>query len=138
MHQIYKKNDKLDARFLEAEQVLKSHLLVLLRSCEHSLQLRGGDIGLLGLRVDRHQQNVIGSMQVINDPKAAALTPGSGGVLHPHLVQDMTDARDAVTRGLAGSEAIDDRLDIGTNSSVPAAEPLQLALECLRVADDHG
>lgn len=116
---------------------MKSHVSVSLSSCEHPLQLRGGDVGLLGLRVDRHQQNVIASMQVINDPKAAALTPGSGGVLHTHLVQEMTDARDAVARGLAGSEAVDDRLDIGTNPSVPAAEPLQLALECLRVADDH-
>ncbi|WP_158308407.1 hypothetical protein [Thiocapsa marina] len=89
-------NDKLDARFLKAEQVLKSHLSVRLRSCEDPPQLRGGDVGLLELRVDRHQQNVIATMQVINDPKAAALTPDSVRVLHTHFAQDMTDARDAV------------------------------------------
>jgi hypothetical protein len=50
----------------------------------------------------------------------------------------MADARGAVARGLVGSEAVDNRLDIGTNPSVPTAEPLQLALESLRVADDPG
>ncbi len=52
-------------------QVLKSHVSVSLRSYEHPLQLRGGDVGLLELRVDRHQQNVIVSAKTGDGPKRA-------------------------------------------------------------------
>jgi hypothetical protein len=69
---------------------------------------------------------------------SAECATNSVGVLYTQFVQEMADARGAVARGLVGSEAVDNRLDIGTNPSVPTAEPLQLALESLRVADDPG
>jgi hypothetical protein len=50
----------------------------------------------------------------------------------------MSEARDALAWGLAGRKAVDDRLDIGTNPSIATAEPLQLALEGVGVADGHG